>query len=390
MIMTTLNSTNDLTRNSSTNLAEVEVLEGLLEPLPIWKNITNLIEESGPLAANWTNLTELQYLENILGPQYLPLDVTVPLTVVYTTIFICGIFGNVITCVVIINNSTMQNATNFYLFSLAVSDLILLLLGLPNELSVFWQQYPWISGKLFCKVRAYTSETSSYVSVLTIMLFSIERYLAVCKPLHFNAMSGLKRPVCFIIGAWIVASVCALPFFIYTTINYIEYPPGSGNNSDISAICGMMKEHLPKNFPLYELSTMLFFLVPMLVIMILYAKMGMQIHESLRGTKKANVNQFNKEAQHVKSRRGIVKMLSAVVITFFICWAPFHMQRLLYIYMHEVDAEYYPDMNEWLYIISGCFYYSSTAINPLLYNFMSSRYRMAYKRVLNFQRLCHW
>jgi neuromedin U receptor 1 len=76
--------------------------------------------------------------------------------------------------------------------------------------------------------------------------------------------------------------------------------------------------------------------------------------------------------------------LGAVVFTFFICWAPFHTQRLLYIYGQDTD--YYPDMNEWLYIFSGCFYYLSTAINPLLYNFMSSRYRTAYKQILKFHK----
>jgi neuromedin U receptor 1 len=76
------------------------------------------------------NLTETEYLNYILGPRYLPLDVTIPLTLVYVIIFVCGIFGNIITCIVIIKNTSMQNATNFYLFSLAVSDLMLLILGM--------------------------------------------------------------------------------------------------------------------------------------------------------------------------------------------------------------------------------------------------------------------
>ena len=76
------------------------------------------------------NVSEREYLDYIMGPRYLPLDVTVPLTIVYLTIFICGIFGNIITCIVIIKNSAMHNATNFYLFSLAVSDLLLLVIGM--------------------------------------------------------------------------------------------------------------------------------------------------------------------------------------------------------------------------------------------------------------------
>lgn len=65
---------------------------------------------------------------------------------------------------------------------------------------------------------------------------------------------------------------------------------------------------------------------------------------------------------------------------FFICWAPFHAQRLLYVYAQGSD--YYPDLNEWLYILSGCLYYFSTTVNPILYNVMSMKYRQAFKQTI--------
>lgn len=40
-----------------------------------------------------------------------------------------GVIGNACTCLVIIADKSMHNPTNFYLFSLAVSDIIILLLG---------------------------------------------------------------------------------------------------------------------------------------------------------------------------------------------------------------------------------------------------------------------
>lgn len=51
------------------------------------------------------------------------------ITIFYAIIFIAGILGNLITCIVISRNKFMHTATNFYLFNLAVSDLILLLSG---------------------------------------------------------------------------------------------------------------------------------------------------------------------------------------------------------------------------------------------------------------------
>jgi hypothetical protein len=47
----------------------------------------------------------------------------------YLGVFVTGVFGNMIVCVVIVKNASMHTATNYYLFSLAVSDLIFLMMG---------------------------------------------------------------------------------------------------------------------------------------------------------------------------------------------------------------------------------------------------------------------
>lgn len=75
------------------------------------------------------NLTEAEYLDRILGPRYLPPKLVIPLTLAYVTIYVTGVVGNVITCTVIVKNAAMHTSTNYYLFSLAISDLILLNLG---------------------------------------------------------------------------------------------------------------------------------------------------------------------------------------------------------------------------------------------------------------------
>lgn len=80
-------------------------------------------------ALNQENLTEQEYLGRILGPKHLPPRLVIPLTLTYVIIFVSGVIGNVATCIVIIKNTTMHTSTNYYLFSLAISDLILLTLG---------------------------------------------------------------------------------------------------------------------------------------------------------------------------------------------------------------------------------------------------------------------
>ncbi|XP_017880490.1 neuropeptides capa receptor-like isoform X2 [Ceratina calcarata] len=292
---------------------------------------------------------EADYLERVRGPKYLPLTLVLPVTLA---------------------NTTMQTATNYYLFNLAISDLLLLVLGLPFELNIFWRQYPWQWGVGICKLRAYVSETSSYVSVLTIVAFSVERYLAIYHPLrHYG--SGLKRSMRSIFGIWLIALIFAIPFAVYIDVDYVEYPENSKLFEE-SAICVMLRENMP-DFPICQLSCTLFFLVPMAFIAVLYLRIGLKIQkDTLSMNVEGSVHGETKQAQ---SRKTITRMLSAVVITFFICWAPFHVQRLLYVYQVTMSD----DVSQWVYALTGCLYYFSTTINPILYNVMSVKYRNAFK-----------
>ena len=68
----------------------------------------------------------------------------VVLTLIYVCVFISGTVGNMSTCVVIARNPYMHTVTNYYLFSLAISDLLILLSG---ELSTLYDvvNFPIVS-----------------------------------------------------------------------------------------------------------------------------------------------------------------------------------------------------------------------------------------------------
>ena len=70
----------------------------------------------------------------------------------------------------------------------------------------------------------------------------------------------------------------------------------------------------------------------------------------------------------------------SVVVLFFVSWAPFHFQRLGYVYFRE--HEYFRTVNQYLFYLSGCFYFLSSTLNPVLYNLMSAKYREAFTRAL--------
>lgn len=95
------------------------------------------------------------------------LYLVIPITMIYAVIFITGCIGNISTCIVIARNKSMYSATNYYLFSLAVSDFMLLISGVPMELYHIWYKNEYIFGEAFCILRNMINEMSANATVLT-------------------------------------------------------------------------------------------------------------------------------------------------------------------------------------------------------------------------------
>ncbi len=90
------------------------------------------------IALNDSNSTDVfnkkEYVETYLGTKRsVGLPEAVVLTIVYCLIFISGVIGNFCTCIVITRNNYMHTATNYYLFSLAISDVLTLILGMYSS-----------------------------------------------------------------------------------------------------------------------------------------------------------------------------------------------------------------------------------------------------------------
>lgn len=88
---------------------------------------------SNPTDVNASNQTEYVF---DLGPIRDSLSLVIPITVIYVLIFKSGVFGNVCTCLVISRNRHMRTTTNYYLFSLAMSDLLFLVMGMFANLII--------------------------------------------------------------------------------------------------------------------------------------------------------------------------------------------------------------------------------------------------------------
>lgn len=200
-----------------------------------------------------------------------PLSLIVPITVVYAVIFITGVVGNVSTCIVIARNKSMHTATNYYLFSLAISDMLLLISGLPPEMYRLWSPETYVFGEPLCVLQGFAAETSANATVLTITAFTVERYLAICHPFLSHTMSKLSRAVRYIIAIWIVALCLSVPQAIQFGV---EYELRNGVQYSRCTVVSNSFEHA------FEISTFLFFVGPMTLITVLYMLIGIQLRKS--------------------------------------------------------------------------------------------------------------
>lgn len=203
----------------------------------------------------------------VFGPQRDSLYIVLPITIIYAMIFVTGLIGNIFTCIVIVRNKSLRTATNYYLFSLAISDLLLLVSGMPQEVYSIWSKWPYIFGQSFCVIRGLAAETSTNASVLTITLFTTERYLAICHPFVSHKMSKLSRAIKHVILLWIASFILALP-------QALQF--GLRNHQGV-IMCLQTRVIIPHSF---EISTFFFFFAPMIAITALYALIGLRLKRS--------------------------------------------------------------------------------------------------------------
>ncbi|XP_042339945.1 neuromedin-U receptor 1 [Plectropomus leopardus] len=339
-----------------------------------------------------TCLTEEGYLERYLGPRRSP--VFLPVCLIYLVIFLVGVVGNVLTCTVIARNKVMWTPTNYYLFSLAVSDLLVLLLGMPLELYELWQNYPFLLGKSGCYFKTFLFETVCLASILNVTALSMERYIAVVHPLRAKYVVTRTHAKRVILTVWGVSVLCALPNTSLHGISVLHScSTGPTGNITVeipdSSICTMVKPRWMYNLTI-QVTTLLFFMLPMLTISVLYMLIGLQLkQEKMRQSLEAKTgfgqDSFcNIRTQQQKARRQqVTKMLFVLVVVFGICWAPFHTDRLMWSFINEWTDNHH-EIFEYVHIISGVFFYLSSAVNPILYNLMSTRFREMFKEVM-----CH-
>ncbi|KAG4079809.1 hypothetical protein HA402_014940 [Bradysia odoriphaga] len=165
-----------------------------------FRNVTNNVtDDLTPIQAGFTSDFQMKQFE----------DFTKPALILVLAVAI--VFSNVLIIATIVNFRVgPTEIINHYLLSLAVADLLCGLLIVP--LSV----YPtitgeWEYGDFACRCVGYLEVTLWSVSVYTFMWISVDRYLAVRKPLRYETVQTKTRCQCWMAFTWISSALLCCP-----------------------------------------------------------------------------------------------------------------------------------------------------------------------------------
>lgn len=152
------------------------------------------------------------------------LGVKITLALIYICIFVAGLLGNSITIKVtriLQKKGYLQKEVTDHMVSLACSDLLVILLGMPVEFySAIWNPFSTPNGNIACKLYCFLFEACSYATVLHVATLSFERYVAICHPFKFKAVSGPRTVKLLIAFVWGTSVIVALPLLFAMGTEY--------------------------------------------------------------------------------------------------------------------------------------------------------------------------
>ncbi|KAM3871486.1 growth hormone secretagogue receptor a [Diretmus argenteus] len=319
----------------------------------------------------------------VLHPlNYYSIPLLTAITIACTLLFLVGVVGNVMTILVVSKYRDMRTTTNLYLCSMAVSDL-LIFLCMPPDLYRMWRYRPWRFGDALCKLFQFVSESCTYSTILSITALSVERYLAICFPLRAKALVTKRRVRALILLLWVVSLLCAGPVFVMVGVER-DYtgPPhnssqGLNESGEDTRECTMTHYAVESGLmgAMVWLSSVFFFM-PVFCLTVLYSLIGRRLWQRHRET-----NSGSRMVHRDKSNRQTIKMLVVVVLAFVLCWLPFHVGHYLRFRSLDAPSPLLLMLSEYCSLVSVVLFYLSAAINPILYNTMSWKYRGAAARL---------
>ncbi|KAL6261209.1 hypothetical protein P5V15_008734 [Pogonomyrmex californicus] len=296
---------------------------------------------------------------------------------IYISLILCPrlmyMLCNLMVIFVVTFSRRLRSITNFFLANLAVADFCVGIFCVYQTLTNYLMN-SWQLGDFLCKVYMFVHALSYTASILILVVVCTERYLAIVHPIKCRAMLTRRRLRMVIGVVWILAA---------TISNRL-------NNGDIDIICiANIKKH---NKNVLDVVNLVFlYLLPLFLMCCLYTRIAIGLWRSsatfggpglVARTRNGRVQHVHTSSRNVlKARRGVIRMLIAVVMMFAVCNLP---QQARIVWRHwGPNYDRTSDFSTLLTVSTFLISYMNSCLNPLLYAFLSRNFRKGMRELLH-------
>ncbi|XP_027734716.1 D(3) dopamine receptor [Empidonax traillii] len=210
----------------------------------------------------------------------------------YCILILAIIFGNVLVCLAVLRERTLQTTTNYLVVSLAVADLLVATLVMPWMVYLEVTGGVWTFSRICCDIFVTMDVMMCTASILNLCAISIDRYTAVVKPVQYQYSTGqssCRRVSLMIVIVWILAFAVSCPLLF-----------GFNTTGDPS-VCSISNP----SFVIY--SSLVSFYLPFMVTLLLYVRIYLVLRQrqkkrtlTRQGSHSASTKSCNAHKEHME------------------------------------------------------------------------------------------
>ncbi|XP_068613238.1 orexin receptor type 2-like [Brachionichthys hirsutus] len=324
----------------------------------------------------------------------------------YIVVFFVSLVGNSLVCFSVWKNRHMHTVTNYFIVNLSFADVLVTIICLPASLVVDITE-TWFFGNTLCKVVPYLQTISVSVSVLTLSCIAQDRWYAICHPLTFKSTAKRARKSIAVI--WLVSCIIMIPQAIVMECSSLL--PELTNKTRLFTVCDehWAAEIYPKVY--HTCFFIVTYFAPLCLMVLAYIQIchklwfqqipgstsvlqrkwrTIQCSASSTGQGepvRVRTSTVCAEIKQARARRKTARMLMVVLFVFALCYLPISvlnvMKRVFGAFRNTNDRETVYA----LFTFSHWLIYANSAANPIIYNFLSGKFREEFKAAFYFH--CH-
>ncbi|XP_068186132.1 trace amine-associated receptor 13c-like [Antennarius striatus] len=256
----------------------------------------------------------------------------------------------------------LHTPTNFLLLSLAFSDCFV---GVLMCFHIVITDGCWFLGDIMCALFNISDYTSTSASVGTMVLISVDRYVAICDPLYYSTKITVKRVTICICLCW-VCSITYNSLLMNDNLNQInKYISCSGE-------CVMVINYIA------GVADIIFtFIAPVTVIIVLYMRIFVVAVSQARAMRSHITSvTLSSTVSAKKSELKAARTLGVVIVVFLACLCPYFCSSILG--ENSLFNVTSVPLQSWLFCFNSC-------LNPIIYAFCYPWYRKSIKLIVTFQ-----